>query len=369
MKILIILLIIPLSIINSQNEITNRVSYAESVKKAAPAVVSIQTIQEIPLENHPMIDDPLFKFFFGEPGLKDEEYTPHQKYMQHGLGSGVIINDKGYILTNNHVIKDAASIEIKFSNGITSEAEIIGSDLKTDLAVLKTKETIKGKKFPVIEIGNSDTLKVGDVVLAIGNPFGFDNTVTQGIVSALGSVSARSSEQHLSLGGLLDNLIQTDAAINPGNSGGALVDIYGNLVGINIAIITRSGGYQGIGFAIPINLAKDVMEELINKGRISRPWIGIQLNEIPDSVRISLGYDDDFGIYIQTVLSDSPASDAGLISGDIIRKINDEKIKSINDAIKIINTLIPGKIYQIEIFRKYQIITCTIIMGQTPKEY
>jgi Do/DeqQ family serine protease len=312
------------------------ISYANAVEKAVPAVVSIQTTQEVPLNTHPLFNDPIFRFFFGDSIDGDEQRpVPQQKQLQQGLGSGVIVDKRGYVLTNNHVIKDANSIVVKLSNGSTSEADIVGSDSRTDLAILKIKQKDLLKNIPVIFLGNSDKIRVGDVVLAIGNPFGFDNTVTQGIVSGLGSVSARSNEQQVSFGGWLDNLIQTDAAINPGNSGGALIDVYGNLIGINIAIISRSGGSQGIGFAIPINLAKDIMEQLIKTGHIVRGWLGTQLNDINKEIRDHLGFNEENGVYVQAVVRGSPAQKSGIMPGDIIVKINNIDIKSVNDICNI----------------------------------
>jgi len=345
------------------------VSYANAVDKTAPAVVSIQTTQEIPLNIHPMFNDPIFKFFFGESQEhEDNKNLPQQKQLQQGLGSGVIVDERGYILTNNHVIKDASSIIVKLSDGRTSEAEIIGNDSRTDLAILKIKQRELLKNLPIISLGVSDKLRVGDVVLAIGNPFGFDNTVTQGIISGLGSVSARSNEQQVSFGGWLDNLIQTDAAINPGNSGGALIDVYGNLIGINIAIISRSGGSQGIGFAIPINLAKDIMEQLIKTGHIVRGWLGTQLNDLNKEIREHLGFNDENGVYVQAIVRNSPAQKAGFLPGDVIVKINNIEVKSVNEAVKIVGSLQPNKSYTVEIFRKFKFLSFSVLVGQAPKE-
>ncbi|HFL8824315.1 MAG TPA: trypsin-like peptidase domain-containing protein [Candidatus Azoamicus sp. OHIO1] len=346
------------------------VSYADAVDKAAPAVVSIQTTQEIPLNTHPMFNDPIFRFFFGESQEHDDHRSlPQQKQLQQGLGSGVIIDKRGYILTNNHVIKDANSIVIKLSDGRTSEAEIIGNDSRTDLAILKIKQKDLLNNIPIISIGTSDKLRVGDVVLAIGNPFGFDNTVTQGIISGLGSVSARSNEQQVSFGGWLDNLIQTDAAINPGNSGGALIDVYGNLIGINIAIISRSGGSQGIGFAIPINLAKDIMEQLIKVGHIVRGWLGTQLSDISKDIREHLGFNESYGVYVQGIVRDSPAQKAGILPGDIIVKINNTDVKTVNEAVKLVGSLQPNRSYIIEVFRKFKFLSFSVLIGQVPKEH
>jgi TatA/E family protein of Tat protein translocase len=289
------------------------------------------------------------------------------KSFRKGLGSGVIVDKRGYVLTNNHVIKDATFITIKFANGVTSVADLIGRDSKTDLAILKIRNEELLYNISVISLGDSESLRVGDVVLAIGNPFGFDNTVTQGIVSALGSLSARSYEQQISLGSWLDNLIQTDAAINPGNSGGALIDVEGNLVGINVAIISRSGGSQGIGFAIPINLAKIIMDQLINTGHIIRGWIGVQLIEMSYDLKHYLGFDENFGVYVQGVMKHGPAHEAGILSGDVIVKINEVSVKSVSDAIKLVCALIPDKEYDVEIFRRFNFIKLSILVGQTPK--
>lgn len=346
----------------------SNVSYYEAVAKSASAVVSIQTTQSIPLESHPMLNDPMFRFFFGDPDGKDgkREFVPYGKQLQQGLGSGVIVDARGYVLTNYHVIKDANAISVRFSNGLNSAAEVVGRDSKTDLAILKIKNESLLKDLTVISLGDSDSLRVGDTVLAIGNPFGFDNTVTQGIVSALGSVKARSNEQDIALGGWLDNLIQTDAAINPGNSGGALIDVEGSLVGINVAIISRSGGSQGIGFAIPINLAKVIMEQLINSGHIVRGWLGLQLSDISYDLKRYLGFDEDYGVYVQSVVKNGPAHEAGILIGDVIIKVNGDAIYSLADAVRLVCSLTPNEKYSIEVFRKFQFLSISVIMGQTP---
>ncbi len=352
-----------------EQEVRSIVSYASAVEKAVPAVVSIQTTQEIPLSSHPMFTDPIFRFFFGDSLDGDESKpNPQQKKLQQGLGSGVIIDKRGYVLTNNHVIKDASSIIVKLYNGSSIEADIVGTDSRTDLAILKLKNRDMLDSLPVIQLGNSDNLRVGDVALAIGNPFGFDNTVTQGIISGLGSISERSNEQQVSFGGFLDNLIQTDAAINPGNSGGGLIDVYGNLIGINVAIITRSGGSQGIGFAIPINLAKDVMEQLINTGYIVRGWLGTQLSDLTKEIRDHLNFNENHGVYVQAVIRNSPAHTSGILPGDIIVKINDVQIKSVNEAVKLVGSLQPNKGYSIEVFRKFRFLSFSVLIGQVPKE-
>ena len=339
-----------------------RISYAAAVDKAGGAVVSIQTTKEIPIEIHPLMQDPFFRFFFGDQGLGKD--FPKQERIQHGLGSGVIVNKDGYILTNNHVIKDASSVIIKLPDGRSGEAKVVGTDSRTDLAILK----VKMKKLPVIKLGNSESLKVGDVVLAIGNPFGLDRTVTQGIVSAKGSIRERSNDQS-TFGGFLDNLIQTDAAINPGNSGGALIDSNGELIGINMAIISRSGGSQGIGFAIPIDLAKNIMKQLIEVGHIVRGWLGIHLGDITKEVKEYLNYKGESGAYVQAIINNSPAQKAGLLPGDIITKVNNKAIKNRDELMQIIGGLKPGKAYPIEVFRGGKSLTYSVLISQRPKDY
>ncbi len=354
------------------SNIINRVSFADAVARAEPSVVSIQTTKEMPTELHPLLQDPFFKFFFTDPnGNQDNNQNNNNlpKQLQQGLGSGVIINKKGYVLTNNHVIKDAKSISIKLPDGRTSDAKVIGSDSKTDLAVLKVSDL---KDLPEISLGSSDSLRVGDVVLAIGNPLGFARTVTLGIVSAKGSVQER-----LAGGGslegfspMLDNLIQTDASINPGNSGGALIDSQGNLIGINMAIITNKydSSNTGIGFAIPIDLAKAIMQQLIDTGHIIRGWLGAYLGDITEEVKKYLNYKDKHGVYVRAIFRDSPAQKAGLLPGDIIVKINGKEAENITSAVNIVSNLSPNKGYPFEIFRKGEFITFSVVISERPKE-
>jgi serine peptidase DegS len=293
---------------------TNSYSFAPAVQKSAPAVVSIQ--------------------------------TTNASNNQKGLGSGVIIDNAGHILTNNHVIESAQQITVKLSDGRSSTANVIGIDPQTDLAVLKINLT----DLPVIPIGNSTRLQVGDVVLAIGNPYGLSNTVTQGIISALGSIQEISNAPQ-EFGELLENLIQTDAAINLGNSGGALVDARGHIIGISTAIVSSITGSQGIGFAIPIDTAKEIMTELIAKGSITRAWLGAQLSEIPTETRQHLRYQDQNGIYIQDTIRNSPAQKAGILPGDILTKVNNVETKDILNTLRLISMLTPDNTYDLEIFR------------------
>lgn len=328
------------------------ISYADAVALAAPAVVSINTTKEIPVEANPLLQDPFFRQFFGEPPPGENPGRELPKDIQHDLGSGVIVNDKGYILTNNHLIREADTVLVTLADGRTSEAKVVGTDPDTDLAVLK----VKLDKLPVIPMGSSRQLRAGDIVLAIGNPFGFDKTVTQGIISA--------TERAGTEIGILENLIQTDAAINPGNSGGALIDARGQLIGINTVIYTRSGGYQGIGFAIPIDQATEVMNKLIEGKKISRGYLGVSLQPLNKEIREHIEFKEGDGVYIRAIVQGGPAQKAGLLPGDVITKINGTPVKDDRIALKLISGLVPGKSYPIEIFRKNDHLTFTIILGE-----
>lgn len=327
-------------------------SYADAVEKAAPAIVSIQTTKHVPLENHPLLQDPLFKHFFADQLLDN----PNSK--QQGLGSGVIIDDSGHILTNNHVIKGTSSIQVKLSDGRIAPARLVGADEQSDLAILK----IMLKPLPKISLGSSSSIRVGDIVLAVGNPFGLSQTVTQGIISAVAPLSVRTGDSS-SQGTIFDELIQTDADINPGNSGGGLFDINGNLIGINMAILTATGASNGIGFAIPIDAAKDIMQHLINKGYVSRGWLGAHLRGLSPQMRKYLNYEGDNGVYVQAIVRGSPAQRAGLLPGDIIMSLDGKKVYSIHDAVGVIRALEPNKNYVLNINRKGEEITFSVEIG------
>jgi Do/DeqQ family serine protease len=358
----------------ASNMVLGKISFADAVARAEPAVISIQTTQELPNELHPLLQDPFFKFFFNDPNMRNhgrgQNNTDLPKQTQQGIGSGVIVNKKGYVLTNYHVIKDAKSISIKLPDGRTSDAKVIGSDSKTDLAVLKVEGL---KDLPEIPLGSSENVKVGDVVLAIGNPLGFSRTVTLGIVSATGSVQQRlaNNGQIEGFGPMLDNLIQTDASINPGNSGGALLDSQGNLIGINMAIISSKNDSSniGIGFAIPIDLAKDIMQQLIETGHIIRGWLGAYLGELSEEVNKYLGYKEKYGVHVRGIFRNSPAQKAGLLPGDIIVKINGKQVQNADAAAKIVFSLSPNKGYPFEIFRKGEFITFDVVITERPKDY
>lgn len=347
----------------SSTSLNAPVSYADAVALAAPAVVSIKTTQEITVEQNPLLQDPMFRYFFGDPnaGQGNGEWggnekgrpgnEPPKETLQ-GLGSGVIVSDKGYVLTNNHVIREADTVVITLADGRSADGKVVGTDPDSDLAVLK----INLDKLPVITLGSSQKLRAGDVVLAIGNPYGLDKTVTQGIISATERAGADV--------GILENLLQTDAAINPGNSGGALIDSFGRIVGINTVIYTRSGGNQGIGFAIPIDQATDVMNKLIEGKPIIRGYLGIMMQPLNKEVRGYIDYKEGDGVYVRAVVRGSPAQKAGLLPGDVIIKINNTVITDERMALKLVAGLTPGKNYPIEIFRKGEYVTFTV----TPSE-
>lgn len=323
-------------------------SYAEAIGKATPAVVSVHSSKEIPKEANPMLRDPVLRRYFGD---LQNQMPPE---MLKGVGSGVIVTQDGYILTNNHVISEADEITVKLADGRSAKAKVVGTDPDTDLAILK----VDLKKLPVIAIGNSDKTQVGDIVFAIGNPFGVGQTVTHGIISAT---------HRTDLGiNTFENFIQTDAPINPGNSGGALIDVHGNLIGINNAIYTRTGGFQGIGFAVPVNLAKEVMSDLINQGHVTRGWLGISLTKLTDEVRQALKYPKGDGAAIAAVIRGGPAHTAGLRPGDIIINVDGKNVSSANDALSITSKLKPDTPYPITVIRDNETLDFRVVIGKRP---
>ncbi|MDO8597425.1 MAG: Do family serine endopeptidase [Sulfuricaulis sp.] len=316
-------------------------SYAAAVDKASSAVVNINTAKVVTVRPHPFFDDPVFRQFFGGA---DDLITP-RKRVETSLGSGVIMSEQGFILTNHHVIQGADAIQVSLQDGRQAQAKLVGSDPDTDVAVLK----IDLKKLPVITLGHSDNLRVGDVVLAIGNPFGVGQTVTMGIVSATG-------RNKLGIN-TFENFIQTDAAINPGNSGGALVDAEGNLVGINTAMFSRSGGYQGIGFAIPTSLAEDVMKEILQHGRPVRGWLGVEARAITPQIARALELDDTQGVVVVGVVRGGPAHRAGMQPGDVIVAIDGKKIAEARQALLAISSRKPGSRVKLEVLRNGKSLT------------
>lgn len=310
-----------------------RLSYADAVDKASPAVVNIYTQTLVREPANPLLNDPLFQQFFNIDRL------PQQERIQSSLGSGVILSANGYVVTNNHVISGADSIVVSLQDGREALASVIGSDPETDLALLK----INLSELPSIVMNTSDLLRVGDVVLAIGNPFGVGQTVTQGIVSATGRNSIGLNTY--------ENFIQTDAAINPGNSGGALIDPNGHMVGINTAIFSQSGGSHGIGFAIPALTALQVMQDLIEHGRVIRGWLGIEVQEITPRLAESFNFAADNGVIISGVVRNGPAHQSGLQPGDILTAINGEAILNARSLMLQIARTKPGESIRLELLR------------------
>jgi len=322
-------------------------SYSDAARIAMPAVVNINTTKEVRLPRQPFMDDPVFRYFFGN---QFDAQTRHSS----SLGSGVIVSDKGYILTNHHVVEAADEIEVALADTRRAKARVVGTDPETDIAVLK----IDLKNLPVIAFAQSEHARVGDIVLAIGNPYGFGQTVTSGIISALG--------RHLGIN-TFENSIQTDAAINPGNSGGALVDINGNLLGINNAIFSPSGGSQGIGFAIPSNLAKQVMGQIIATGVVTRGWIGIGMQDMTPELAASLNLPRASGALVTEVVNGSPADKAGLKPGDLLIGVENKPITDYTTTLNLISALIPGAVATLKVVRGGKELELAVNVGTRPK--
>jgi Do/DeqQ family serine protease len=318
-------------------------SMSPAAKRAAPAVVSIATTQA--RTAHPMANDPWFRFFYGDR----DDNSP-----QMGLGSGVIVSPEGYILTNNHVVEGAQEIEVTLSDSRRTTAKVIGTDPDTDLAVLR----ITLDRLPVIAMGNSDNVQVGDKALAIGNPFGVGQTVTGGIISALG-------RNQLGIN-TFENFIQTDAAINPGNSGGALVDVNGSLLGINTAIYSRSGGNMGIGFAIPVNTARQVLEGLVRDGQVTRGWIGVEPIELNADLAETFGIKQTEGVIITGVLQNGPAFKAGLKPGDVLLAVGEKDVHNVSELLTLIAAQTPGTAVKMRIKRRDADLALDVTPAQRP---
>ncbi|MDH3355012.1 MAG: trypsin-like peptidase domain-containing protein [Chromatiales bacterium] len=326
------------------------VSYADAVDKAAPAVVNIFTKKHITQAVPSIFKDPLVQRFLGDY----LDLQPRERE-ERSLGSGVLVSHQGHILTNNHVIDGADTIEIALHDGRTATATVQGTDPEADLAVLK----INLPNLPIIQLGDSKALRIGDVVLAIGNPFGVGQTVTLGIVSATGR-----SELGINT---FENFIQTDAAINPGNSGGALITANGALIGVNTAIFSKSGGSQGIGFAIPVNLAKSSMKQIVETGHVSRGWLGIEIQEVTPDLAESFGLENSNGVIIAGVLTGGPADKAGIKAGDILINFNSQPITNPVSALNLISQSAPNHKQQIVTIRAGKRRESMIQIGERPQ--
>jgi serine protease DegQ len=329
---------------------TNKVtSFSEAAQKAMPAVVNISTTKEVKLSRHPLMEDPVFRYFFGDQiGSQTQKST--------NLGSGVIVSEKGYILTNSHVVEAADEIEVALSDARRARARVVGSDPDTDLAVLK----VDLPRLPAITFGHPEQARVGDVVLAIGNPYGFGSTVTLGIVSALG-------RSNLPINIPFQNYIQTDAAVNPGNSGGALVDISGNLIGINSSIYSSTGSYVGISFAIPATVAKGVLEQIVQHGAVTRGWIGVAAQDMTREIAESFKLTGAGGALISEVLNGSPADKGGVKPGDVLIAVNGRSVIDSTAMLTLISALQPGQQAQLKVIRERRETELLVTVGRRPK--
>ncbi len=318
-------------------------SVAEKVK---PAVVNISTSRTVKTPRLPFFDDPFFRRFFGDPYYQKRKVT--------NLGSGVIATSDGYILTNNHVIEGAEDILVKLLDGKEYKGKVVGTDSRTDIAIIKIDE----KNLPTISWGDSDKLKVGELVLAVGNPYGLSQTITMGVISALGRSGIGITDY--------EDFIQTDAAINPGNSGGALVNIRGELIGINTAIFSTSGGYQGIGFAIPSNMVKNVMDNIINQGRVVRGWLGVNIQPLTPQLAKQFGLKDESGVLLVDVIEGSPADKGGLKRGDVVVEYDKKKIENPFQFRNLVAATKPGKTVEIKVIRDGKTMTLKTTIEELP---
>ena len=323
-------------------------SYSVAARKAMPSVVNIFTSKEMKVPRHPFMDDPLFRRFFGDQ-------LDNEPQRASSLGSGVIVGSEGYVLTNHHVIEAADDIEVALNDGRQVKARQVGADPESDLAVLK----VDLKNLPAVTFGRPEQVNVGDVVLAIGNPFGVGQTVTMGIVSGLG-------RSHLGIN-TFENFIQTDAAINPGNSGGALVDTQGNLIGVNTLIFSRTGGSMGIGFAIPVSLARQVMEQIIQTGSVTRGWIGVEVQDMTPELAESFKLTNIRGVLIAGVVRPGPADKAGVKPGDILLEVDGKSVPDSSAMLNVVAAIEPAKTATLKLVRNGNEFTVKLTVGKRPK--
>ena len=337
-------------------------AFSSVVKKAGPAVVHVRVEKSIKkrLQQNPLdfFNDPFFERFFGpqfrQPHGRQQE---PKEFKQRGAGSGFIISKDGYILTNNHVVGEADAITVRLDDEREFEAEVIGTDPQSDVALIK----IDGEDLPVLPLGNSEKLEVGEWVIAIGSPFELSQTVTVGVVSAKGRSRIGISDY--------ENFIQTDAAINPGNSGGPLLNIHGEVIGMNTAIFSRSGGYMGIGFAIPINMAKAIQEQLLKHGKVTRGWLGVVIQDVTKELAKSFELKTTKGVLISEVSDESPAQEGGIKQGDVITRLNGSEIKDVSALRNKVALILPGTKVTVELIRDGKTKKLTITIGEQPEDF
>ncbi len=342
----------PVAIPNVPRQIieTSR-AFSEIAGSVSPAVVNISTTKVMRRDAHPLFDDPFFDFF-----NPFREFKTPKKWKEQSLGSGVIVSQDGYIITNNHVIEQADEVRVTLLDKRSFKARVIGADSKTDVAVVK----IDARDLPTVRWGDSDKLQVGEFVLAIGNPFGLSHTVTMGIISAVGRANVGIADY--------EDFIQTDAAINPGNSGGPLVNIKGQLIGINTAIFSRSGGYQGIGFAVPSNMVRLVMDQLEQKGKVTRGWLGVTIQELTPELSQKFGLNNGKGALVGDVAKGSPAEKAGIRRGDIILEFNGKKVKDVGNLRNMVAQSKVGSEMSVSVLRGNKEYSFKVFIAELPKE-
>ncbi len=326
-------------------------AFSEIVRAVSPAIVNISTTKVIRRDAQPFFEDPFFDFF-----SPFHEFGSPKKFKERSLGSGVIVSADGYIVTNNHVVEKADEIKVTLLDKKTFKGRIVGADPKTDIAIIKIEAT----GLPTLTWGDSDKLQVGEFVLAIGSPYGLSNTVTMGIISAVGRANVGIADY--------EDFIQTDAAINPGNSGGPLVDIKGELIGINTAIFSRTGGYQGIGFAVPGNMVRLVMDQLLQKGKVTRGWIGVTIQELTPELAQEFGLKKTKGALVSDVGKDSPAAKAGIMRGDVILEFNGREVKDVSSLRNMVAQSKAGSEITLKILRAGKEFTVKALITELPRE-
>jgi serine protease Do len=336
-------------------------AFASVVKKAGPAVVHVRVEKSVRgrggQDPFGSFNDPFFERFFGPQGRHPGQQQQPREFKQQGAGSGILISSDGYILTNNHVVGEADTITVRLADEREFKAEVVGTDPQSDVALIK----IDGKNLPSLPLGDSDKLEVGEWVIAIGSPFELSQTVTVGVVSAKGRSRIGINDY--------ENFIQTDAAINPGNSGGPLLNIYGEVIGMNTAIFSRSGGYMGIGFAIPINMAKAIKEQLQKEGKVTRGWLGVVIQDVDDELAKSFELENASGVLINEVSENSPADKAGIKQGDVIVKLDDNPVNDVSDLRNKIALTAPGTKITALVVREGKKKKITITIGEQPSDF